>query len=369
MSWDRQAQVWQIKGELMVLAEKVRGIVRWVWANFLAASGVLWWAKRQLRGDGGVVTLIFHRVLGESSYRKTLSQPEIIVREHTFRELVAYIARRYQPVELTEAALGTSSRKLKVAFTFDDGWGDNYRVAFPIIREYGVPLLIFITSGLVGKNAPFWPEQVIALMRAMQPSRHDAEVTAFIEDLKKCVPEERERRLTKLREQANEQGISFTPTEVDGTLSWPEIAEMDRAGIRFGSHTQSHLILTTAQPDTVRQEVLESKAAIESALGERCDTFSFPNGNWSPETRRILAEAGYKLAVTSDPGAWTATCDPLSIPRFNIYEEKLVGPTGRFSPSMLEYATFWKAWRATRIKSYLSVQENSRIEAGLAKTR
>jgi peptidoglycan/xylan/chitin deacetylase (PgdA/CDA1 family) len=342
-----------------IFVKKARKVLQWLWARFLAASGCLWWAKRQLRGDGAVVALIFHRVLDDWGYQKTHSQPEIIVREQTFREFVAHVASNYEPVDLQAAAPGMPCSKLRVAFTFDDGWGDNYRFAYPIARAYRIPFVVFVCSGLVGRKAPFWPEQVIALLRAIQPPAEDAEITVLIESLKKCTSEERWQRLAKLSKQASEQGVSLEPSDVDGTLSWREIAEMDRAGVRFGSHTQTHQILTTIRADAARQEVVESKAAIESALGKRCDAFSYPNGNWSPETRRVLAEAGFKLAVTTEPGAWTATCDPLSIPRFNVYEGKVVGPTGRFSPAMFEYTIFWKAWRATKAKSRLKVEHSS----------
>ncbi len=303
--------------------------------------------------------LAFHRVLAEPSYQTTFSQPEIIVRQRTFRELAAHVAGRYESVGLQDAELGTSCKKLRVAFTFDDGWEDNYGVAFPITSEYGIPLVIFVTSGFVGRNFPFWPERVIALLRATQPSIKDIEITATIESLKKCTPEEREQQLARLSAKASEKGTSFEPSDVGGTLSWQEIAEMDQAGVKFGSHTQTHQILTTVREDTARQEVRESKATLENALGKRCDTFSYPNGNWSPENRRLVAEAGFKMATTIEPGAWTVSCDPLCIPRVNVYEGKLVGLTGRFSPAMFEYTTFWKAWRATKIKSRLRVESSS----------
>jgi len=331
------------------LVTKAR-ILQQLWAKFLIASGCLWWAKRRLRAEGAVVVLVFHRVLDETGYRKTFSQRENIVRERTFRKLVAHVAGRYESVSLQKAEPGTPCKKPRVAFTFDDGWGDNYGVAFPITREYRIPLVIFVACGLIGRNTPFWPERVIALLRSVQPPVEEAQITAMIESLKKCTPQEREQRLTSLSEQACEKGTSLELSNADGTLSWQEIVEMDEAGVQFGSHTQTHQILTRVQAETARQEVLESKAVLERALGKRCDAFSYPNGNWSPETRRLLAEAGFKVAGTMDLGAWTVSCDPLCIPRINVYEGKLVGLSGRFSPAMFEYTTFWKAWRATRIK-------------------
>jgi peptidoglycan/xylan/chitin deacetylase (PgdA/CDA1 family) len=145
--------------------------------------------------------------------------------------------------------------------------------------------------------------------------------------------------------------VSVEATTIDRTLSWQEIAQMDRAGVRFGSHTRSHEILTALPADMARREVEGSDVAIEQMLGKPCDAFSYPNGSWSAESRSIVAEAGFKLAVTVDRRIWTADSDPLAIPRSNVYEDDLVGLNGRFSPTMFEYTTIWKAWRRSKMTS------------------
>ncbi|HXA75798.1 MAG TPA: polysaccharide deacetylase family protein [Candidatus Acidoferrales bacterium] len=335
-----------------------RRVLRWLWAGMLVTSGCLWWAKRQLRAGGAVVPLMLHRVLGEADYLRTHSLPGIVVRERTFRELVAHVVGRYEPVDLRAAEPGKPSRRIRVAFTFDDGWSDNYSVAFPITREFEVPLTVFLCPGLIDQNSPFWPETVVGLMRAVRPPAEEAEVEAVIEGLKKYATEAREQHLLKLSEQAQEQGMSIAPSDVDRTLSWAAITEMDRAGVSFGSHTLTHQILTRIPLDTARQEVRQSKTAIETALQKCCDAFAYPNGSWSTQTRHLLAEEGFQLAVTTERGAWTATCDRLAIPRSNISEDNVVGPTHRFSPTMFEYTTFWKSWRATKAKSRLEFRAN-----------
>jgi peptidoglycan/xylan/chitin deacetylase (PgdA/CDA1 family) len=337
----------QRTGELKGIVRKTRSALQWLYANFLLVSGVMWWTRRRFRNHGAVLALTFHRVLDDESCHCTHSQPEIVVREQTFRRLLTHILRHYEPVQLTDALPGTAGRLVRVVFTFDDGWEDNYRIVFPMAREFGIPVLIFITPGLLHQRQPFWPEQVVELMRSLRPPAGDSEITALIEELKKCGPAERERRLVQLRQRAHEQVSTATASHVDDTLLWQEIVEMHRGGVTFGSHTQTHMILTTADEETVRREVVDSKKAIESALERNCDTFSYPNGNWSPEAKRILAESGYRLAVTTQKGAWLKNTDPLCIPRVNVYEENLVGPFGHFSPAMFEYTTLWKAWRAT----------------------
>jgi peptidoglycan/xylan/chitin deacetylase (PgdA/CDA1 family) len=237
---------------------------------------------------------------------------------------------------------------------------DTYTVALPIARECGVPFVVFVCPQLIDQELPFWPEQLVALIRATQPSTRTKEIEMLIENLKLATPEQREAYLAKLRETMKGQATSVEARSIDRTLSWAAIAEMHQKGISFGSHTQTHQILTAIPLDVACKEVRTSKAAIESALAEDCDTFAYPNGNWSPETREILAEAGFKLAVTTTRGAWTTGCDYLAIPRANVCEDNVTGPRGRFSKTMFEYDTFWKAWRATKAQSRMKVHRHPR---------
>jgi peptidoglycan/xylan/chitin deacetylase (PgdA/CDA1 family) len=336
----------------MGIKKNIRRVARSMWVGLLAGSGCLWWAKRKLRLNGAVVAFAFHRVLSESDFSATHSQPEILVRERTFRELAAYVERECEALDLHEARPGKAGEKVKVVFTFDDGWWDNYSLALPIAHAHGIPLTIFVCPELVGKNMPFWPERVVALLEA--DGRDAAEIKSVIESLKVQGPAQREQSLAKLEAEVSQQGAAagrVHAASIDKTVSWQEMAQMDKAGVRFGSHTHSHEILTSVSADTARLQVEGSDDAIEQKLGRPCEAFSYPNGSWSQETRNIVADAGFKLAVTVERRAWTTDSDPLAIPRANVYEEDLVGLSGKFSPAMFEYTTIWKAWRAAKLKS------------------
>jgi peptidoglycan/xylan/chitin deacetylase (PgdA/CDA1 family) len=329
------------------LPVRIRLCLQRLWVMLLLISGSLWWAKTQLRRSGAVIVMTFHRVLGETDFGGPDRVPGIVVRERTFNRLAEYASKQYQVVNLKEVVPGTPSRKLRIAFTFDDGWSDNYTVALPIARAHGIPLTIFICPGLTGTNAPFWPDRVINILMTSRPSCKRSEVEAVIESLKRCSAEDRDQLIERLSAAgAREHHVKSYSGE--SVLSWAEIEAMDRVGVNFGSHTNTHQILTAVSTNMVRREVCESKKAIEAALRSQCDLFAYPNGDWSPEIRHVLADEGFKLAFTTERGAWTATCDHLAIPRANVYEGNLVGLRGHFSPAMLEYTTCWKVWRAMK---------------------
>jgi peptidoglycan/xylan/chitin deacetylase (PgdA/CDA1 family) len=331
---------------MTVIVSYLRFLARCMWVGVLAWTGCLRWAERRLRDRGAIVTLTFHRVLEDSSYRATNSLPGIVIRECTFRDLVRYVACRCEPVAFADAVLGTSCGTIRVAFTFDDGWHDNYTTAFPIVRAYRVPITIFVCPGALGKTAPFWPEQALALLRATRLDSGPNQLMEVIESLKRFTPERREQYLAELSERAGSRCSPIELSTVDRTLSWDEIVEMDKAGVCFGSHTDTHQILTTIPATVAQKEVRHSKVALERMLGKPCQVFAYPNGDWSPETRHIVEEMGFVRAVTTQRGVWTSVSDPLAIPRSNVCESNVVGITGRFWPAMFEYTMLWKAWRA-----------------------
>ena len=316
-----------------------------LWVAFLRASGGLWWARRQLRRRGAIVVLMLHRVLDEAEWRQTNSVRGMAVRQRTFEDLAAYLARRCKTVRLDAAEPGTVERRVKIAITFDDAWQDTYTNALPVALARGLPTTVFVCTGLTGLISPFWPERVAAALRARRPATAETHLEPLIEYLKGLGPDGRALWTDGLPPAEDDRTGVF---EGDRTMTWEEIAELDRAGVVFGSHTHTHPILSQVGTGVARREIGESRAVLERKLGRHCSAFAYPNGGWSAETRRVLAEEGFRLGFTTERNAWTAETDPLAIPRANVCEENIAGLRGGFSPAMFEYTAFWKVWQAMR---------------------
>jgi peptidoglycan/xylan/chitin deacetylase (PgdA/CDA1 family) len=338
----------------MTFTGSARPSLQLIWARVLQATGCLWWANRQLRRRGAVMVLTFHRVLNDAEFRLTSSLPGIVVRRRTFENLAAYVAGKFEAVDFTQA-IEAPTGKLRVMFTLDDGWKDNYTDALPVMRTHGIPATAFVCPGLVGRALPFWPELIASLLAKTSPPRSSAEVESLIEKLKTYSTERRQQFIADLDAQRTPEPADDT-YDGDRTITWDEIKQMDAAGVRFGCHTQTHQILTNVPTETARQEIRESKRAIEGMLRGNCALFAYPNGNTSPATRRILAEEGFVAAFTTERGAWTSATDPMAIPRVNVCEAGLVGLTGRFSPAMFQYNVFWRAWRVMRAQQRVPVK-------------
>jgi peptidoglycan/xylan/chitin deacetylase (PgdA/CDA1 family) len=347
---------------------RIRSFLRHAWVYALYYSGCLAWAKRQVIASGGIIGLTFHRVLTDEESRSSHSPAGMVVGIETFSALVDYVARKCIAVDLQD--LGASAKekngKPRVAITFDDGWLDNAVQAVPILRRASLPCTIFLCSATMGKILPFWPERVTMDRKAAEDSGRLAEFAeivigalktpltqmelqsspALVERMKSLPREQREGLLKELDAIANLTDLQ-AGSSCDATMSWEAACQLAGAGVRFGSHTVHHEILTRVPEAEARQEILESAGAIEDKLGQPCKFFAYPNGDWSPEVRNWVANAGYEFAFANKPGVWTQETNRWSVPRCNIWEGSVVSASGKFSSVHFDYIVFWKSVRAS----------------------
>lgn len=282
--------------------------------------------------------LIYHRVNDEGDPYFGGIPPARLARQ------MAYVASRYTVLPLGDLVSALHARALPpnaIAVTLDDGYRDNYLEAFPIFRRHSIPATIFLTTSAIGSDLPIWHDDVFSAFRETRASALDAFGPRAIGGSLATVPdrlrvqqrvlgylrsvsdEERAEGVARLRE-ALRVGPSRT---VPGLmLSWEEAREMSRAGIRFGSHTVSHPILSRVGRDRARREIEESKAVIEERLGVPVEGFAYPNGtpaDFLPETKELLRACGYRFAVTTSPGANDETTDAFELRRGTPWDEDL----------------------------------------------
>jgi len=285
----------------------------------------------------------------------------MLVRAGSFESLLQYLQKHCSLVSLDSplAADKREDSKPRVAVTFDDGWKDNFQTAFPIARKFGLPFTVFICPELIGGNGHFWTDVVSSLwgaarragklhiMRALSRGRMNGSVDSLIERLKAASESERETFITEVRAALIRYNVKPHTSDLGELLDWHDVKEMSEAGVQFGSHSNTHQILTQIPQSEALQELTQSKHAIEAQL-RSCPWLAYPNGDWSEPVRQLASESGYQGAFVNSPGVWKRSTDPFCIPRINIWEGKLVGNNGRFSRVAVEYAVFWAAWRASR---------------------
>jgi peptidoglycan/xylan/chitin deacetylase (PgdA/CDA1 family) len=153
-----------------------------------------------------------------------------------------------------------------VVLTFDDGYGDFYTQALPLLRQHGFTATVFQTTGWVGKE-----------------------------------------------------------DEAKRMLNWRELAEAEQAGIEVGAHTCTHPQLDQLPENLMREELYISKSLLEDNLGLKVPGLAYPYGYSSARVRRVARELGYEYAYAVGNSLTTGAADPFALPRLTVQRATSVG--------------------------------------------
>ena len=190
-----------------------------------------------------------------------------------FRRQMKYLSEtNYNVVSLSDLVRSlvdkTPIPPKTVVLTFDDGFQNFYTAAFPVLTQYRFNATVFLVTDYCGKYND-WTGNPSDLPRS------------------------------KL-------------------LSWQEIKELNESGIDFGSHTRSHPDLKKLPAEKVKKEVVESKLAIEEALGCEVTTFAYPYGSYNAAVKRA-AEETFGSACSTKLGKVQRGSDRYSLERVDSY--------------------------------------------------
>jgi len=332
-----------------VTCEQFKLIVRRVIAAVLFYSG-LNAIYRFLTSGNYAVVLTYHRVLNQDDIKGYYHDPGIYVMKDTFEMQMRYLSSRFHLVSLGELVEslknGGRLERNTCVITFDDGWRDTYMNGFPVLREYGIPAMVFLVSEYVGTNSWFWPERVAYLMtkyygagelKGHYPSKYPRvpelspffpvvdsgltpgeKIVATIEAFKDLDQDTIEKMLLKLESALGIAGIEKNRKTL--MLNWDEIREMCRSKITFGSHTKNHAILTRTSKKEIAEEVVGSGLQIAEHLASTCSAFCYPNGNYDDEIKEIVTRY-YSCAFTSRHGFVRHGDDLFELKRIGIHND------------------------------------------------
>jgi peptidoglycan/xylan/chitin deacetylase (PgdA/CDA1 family) len=237
-----------------------------------------------------------------------------------FAKQMDYLASNFKVLSLEEAVERMKRQDVPdnaVAVTFDDGYRDNFLNAFPVLQRLSIPATIFLATGAVDSRKVLWHDRMFSAFRETQVPFLDGfdsgsqryplrtlqekvlvqrEVLKFLRTLK---DDERSCWIDRLIERLQVVDRKEVPHLM---LTWDEVKIMHGSGISFGSHTATHPVLSKLSLDKAREEIYESKKAIEEKLGVAVKTFAYPSGNkedYNEAAKNILKEAGYICALTA----------------------------------------------------------------------
>lgn len=144
-----------------------------------------------------------------------------------------------------------------ILITFDDGYLDNYQNAYPILKKYGMIATFFIIADMLWTDDRLNPERIL---------------------------------------------------------------EMAQGGMSFGSHTVTHRALGQLTWDEIKDELINSKAVLESVLGRTVTAVAYPRGSYNKNVMMIADNVGYKTGFTVREGICTKSSPNFELRRIPVFK-------------------------------------------------
>jgi peptidoglycan/xylan/chitin deacetylase (PgdA/CDA1 family) len=317
-------------------------IVKKCFARLLSVSR-LFGALKSFRLREKAFVLMYHRTLSPDDVYRSFLQPGMYVTTASFERQIAFLKGRYRLLSL-EGLVRKIEKGEDVggccSITFDDGWGDNYSNAFPILKKYEVPATIFLATSFIGTDRLFWSEELAGcfpgkplageelgkvyasvgkLWRQMgefKSESRESQLNRAIEILKWYTSAEREAVLDFFRK----KGLPRNPRRQ--MMTWDEAKVMAASGlVSFGAHSVGHELLDQMPSAEARREILQSREDIRRHLGVTVASFAYPNGNYNDIIIDVLRDIGFTSAVTTRKGFFSRHTPLFEIPRIGIHED------------------------------------------------
>jgi peptidoglycan/xylan/chitin deacetylase (PgdA/CDA1 family) len=231
--------------------------------------------------------LMYHSIAeGDESkmhaYYRTTTSPKAFAAQMEYLHQNGY--QTCNPAQAIAFLQSDTRRAVKrVVITFDDGYRDFYREAFPVLNRLGLAATVFLPTAYIGESA-----------------------------------------------------LQFKGRDC---LTWSEVRELQKYKISFGSHTATHPQLRTLAEDAIEEEIVSSKKVIEEKTGCAVDSFAYPYAFPQTETefkkvlRESLCRARYHNGVCTIVGRARSASDPFFMERLPVnsfddtalFHAKLVG--------------------------------------------
>ena len=289
-------------------------------AAFCSAVGVLpglTSLRRVLRKDLRI--LAYHRVLAVADPDAfAFDLNEISASPEQFRAQMQLVKRRYNPMSFHELiAAMDSGRPLPprpVIVTFDDGYDDNYHVAFPILRELGMSAMFFVSTGHIDSGMPYAYDWLVHMLCRTRATRLQVDELAFDQALpatlagRRALGKELLFHLKALDATAQAAVIArlgdawgMPPARHAQCrpMTWDQLREMRAAGMEVGSHGVHHHILAKLSPVAMVAEVGESMRTLQRELDAPIEVLSYPVGgpdSYNEQVIQAAREAGFRMA-------------------------------------------------------------------------
>ena len=284
-------------------------------ANLFTACGgytICRWLNRNR-----LIVIYYHRVVGKlEAIDDNISG--MFVREDEFENQLRLLKKEYNLISneqlFDHISRGSELPQYPLMITFDDGYKDNYKLAYPLLKKYNIPWTLFVTTGYVNRELLPWFDIIFILWQKLpeisidgkklkttkQSSVSKLQFNSIFNKLSEFSSDERNIFIKKLLT----ENIINTRMWEHLFCTWDNLAAM-KNDVAIGAHTHTHQILSKLSESQLKKEILPARKELEERLCQKVTSFAYPNGrrqDFNEKSVAILKANNFNHAFSTHYG-------------------------------------------------------------------
>ncbi len=247
-----------------------------------------------------LIVPVYHTVVNSNAdFIQPLYKPIDIKR---FSSDLEFLLKHFEPISI-EGALQSTATKQKLkkpsfVLTFDNGLSGVYQYVYPILRQKGIPAIVFLNTDFVDNRGLFYRFKAALIIQALelQPMLGKP-VSALLKDAG-IAEKSIKGQLLNIKYKQSEILDKILPVcDIDINhfletekpyLTLPQIREMQQNGVMFGSHGTNHAEFQCLSETERQTQLSDSLKWIESNCPQSSKLFAFPFTDSGIESDYIL---------------------------------------------------------------------------------
>jgi len=282
-------------------------------AALLARLGVLRALESVDRATDRVGILTYHRI-DELGADPDLDPALISATPAEFRAQLELIASRFHAISLADLLSAHLERRplppRSVLLTFDDGYRDFVQHAWPALRDFGLPAVLFVPTAFPdAATRGFWWDRLHAALARTPKQALEAD---GIDRLPIADGAQRRAALRRLKRHVKSlphaEALAFVDRTVERlaevpplhrVLGWDALRTLAGEGLDVCSHGEAHALFTRLSPRERADDLARSKARLEAELGRRgaLPVLAYPSSACDGAVCAAARDADYALAL------------------------------------------------------------------------
>lgn len=281
-----------------------------------------------VRRDGTLI-LCYHRIA------EGVEDPfYLCVSPGNFAAHLEELSRAREPSTLADVSV--PSPRPRVVVTLDDGYRDNLTNALPIAESKGIPITVFVTSGILRNRNGFWWDRLGTLLRSRPPHVREIDlpaggrnvrlplgssgIRADLDSVRRHLLPLQVTEIERVLDAVSEKWqVGSAPPPDAETLTPGDLLQLAASGtVMIGAHTVDHVRLRDRPAREQQDTISGSKRELEQSIGRVVSHFAYPFGgreHFDDRSVDAVRSAAFETACTTIPGTARSSTDPYRLPR------------------------------------------------------